>query len=98
MEAILKELRNNDSSWPFHQPVNIDEVKDYLDVVKKPMDFQNMEFKLENNAYATLDDFVADAKLVFNNCKLYNPENTVYHKVAVKMEKVLQDILKSVGM
>jgi hypothetical protein len=37
MEAVLKELRANASAWPFQKPVNTDEVKDYLDVVKKPM-------------------------------------------------------------
>lgn len=57
-----------------------------------------MEFKLENNAYAVIDEFIEDAKLVFDNCKLYNPESTVYHKTAVRMEKGLQDILKTVGM
>lgn len=57
-----------------------------------------MEFKLENNAYAGIEEFIDDAKLVFDNCKLYNPESTVYHKTAVRMEKAMQDILKSVGM
>ncbi|KAG8707775.1 histone acetyltransferase [Ceratobasidium sp. 395] len=98
MEAVLKELRAHPAGWAFQKPVNPDEVKDYLDVVKNPMDFENMEFKLENNAYATIDDFLADAKLIFDNCKLFNPEATAYYKSAVKMEKVLQDILKSVGM
>ncbi|KAG9127816.1 histone acetyltransferase [Ceratobasidium sp. 392] len=98
MEAVLKELRSNQAAWAFQKPVNIDEVKDYLDVVKKPMDFESMEFKLENNAYATMEEFVADAKLVFSNCKLFNQESSIYHKSAVKMERILQDILKSVGM
>jgi histone acetyltransferase len=57
-----------------------------------------MEFKLENNAYGTIEEFVSDAKLVFSNCKLYNPENSVYHKNAVKMEKALQDVMKGVGI
>ncbi|KAF8608588.1 Bromodomain-containing protein [Ceratobasidium sp. AG-I] len=98
MEAVLKEMRAHPAAWPFQKPVNTDEVKDYLDVVKKPMDFGMMEFKLENNAYAVIDEFVEDAKLVLENCKLYNPESTVYHKTALRMEKGLQDILKSVGM
>ncbi|KAG8742715.1 histone acetyltransferase [Ceratobasidium sp. 414] len=98
MEAVLRELRANPASWPFLKPVNTDEVKDYLDVVKKPMDFAHMEFKIENDAYPTIDDFVADAQLVFSNCKLFNLETTVYHKNAVKMERMLQDILKSVGL
>ncbi|KAL5631679.1 hypothetical protein ACGC1H_007257 [Rhizoctonia solani] len=98
MEAVLKEARGHAAAWPFQKPVNTDEVKDYLDVVKKPMDLSLMDFKLENNAYATIEDFVDDARLMLNNCKLYNPESTVYHKTAIRMEKVLQEILKSVGV
>jgi histone acetyltransferase len=37
MEAMLKEMRAHPAAWPFQKPVNTDEVKDYLDVVKKPM-------------------------------------------------------------
>ncbi|KAJ1304322.1 hypothetical protein OPQ81_005482 [Rhizoctonia solani] len=98
MEAILKEMRAHAAAWPFQKPVNTDEVKDYLDVVKKPMDLSLMEFKLENNAYAVIEDFIDDAKLMLDNCKLYNPESTVYHKTAIRMEKALQEILKSVGV
>jgi histone acetyltransferase len=50
-----------------------------------------METKLENNGYATVDDFVADAQLIFDNCRLYNPEGTVYVKNATKMEKFVKD-------
>ncbi|CAE6473705.1 unnamed protein product [Rhizoctonia solani] len=98
MEAILKEMRAHPAAWPFQKPVSTDEVKDYLDVVKKPMDLSLMDFKLENNAYATIEDFIDDAKLMLDNCKLYNPESTVYHKTAIRMEKALQEILKSVGV
>ncbi|CAE6451983.1 unnamed protein product [Rhizoctonia solani] len=98
MEAILKEMHGHAASWPFKRPVNTDEVKDYLDVVKKPMDLSLMDFKLENNAYATIEDFLDDAKLMLDNCKLYNPESTVYHKTAIRMEKALVEILKSVGV
>ncbi|CAE6475834.1 unnamed protein product [Rhizoctonia solani] len=97
MEAVLKEARGHAAAWPFQKPVNTDEVKDYLDVVKKPMGKWTVA-GLENNAYATIEDFVDDARLMLNNCKLYNPESTVYHKTAIRMEKVLQEILKSVGV
>ena len=52
-----------------------------------------MEHKLETNQYPSMDDFVADAKLVFDNCKKYNSEGTAYHKAATKMERYLKDQL-----
>jgi histone acetyltransferase len=53
-----------------------------------------MGHKLENNQYDHLDSFITDAQLVFDNCKTYNPEGTIYHRNAVKLEKFLKDQLK----
>lgn len=33
----------------------------------------------------------ADVQLMWDNCKYFNEANTVYHKAAVAMEKVLLD-------
>ena len=52
-------------------------------------DFLTMEHKLDTNRYITLDDFVADARLVFSNCKLFNGQDTIYYKAAVAVEKCL---------
>ena len=52
-------------------------------------DFLTMEHKLDTNRYITLDDFVADARLVFSNCKLFNGQDTIYYKAAVTVEKCL---------
>lgn len=46
-----------------------------------------MEQKLENGHYLTIDGFVADAQLIFDNCRLYNPPTTVYFKMANQLEK-----------
>ena len=54
-------------------------------------DFSTMEHKLETGQYQNLDAFIADAQLVFDNAKVYNPEDTIYYKGAVKMERVLMD-------
>lgn len=52
-----------------------------------------MEHKLETNQYDSLDSFVVDAQLVFDNCRVYNPEGSVYHKSATRLEKFLRDLL-----
>ena len=53
-----------------------------------------MEHKVDNNQYPTVDDFVRDAQLVFNNCRLYNEEGSIYHKCANALEKVLKEHIK----
>lgn len=86
---LLNDMQNHQSAWPFLQPVNKDEVHDYYDVIKEPMDLGTMESKLDADQYATPEDFVRDAKLVFDNCRRYNNEQTPYAKCANKLEKFM---------
>ena len=37
MEKLLSDLQGHPLAWAFLQPVNVEEVQDYLDVVKQPM-------------------------------------------------------------
>ncbi|KAJ7076334.1 hypothetical protein B0H15DRAFT_864193 [Mycena belliarum] len=91
MEKTMKELKEHTAAWAFQNPVNAEEVIDYYDVIKEPMDFKTMGEKLEANQYPTVEAFLADAQLVFDNSRRYNPEGTPYVKNANKMEKFLKD-------
>ncbi|KAJ1024625.1 hypothetical protein NDA13_004553 [Ustilago tritici] len=93
MRHILVELNGHGSAWPFVNPVNGEEVTDYYDVIKNPMDLSTMEAKLENNQYANVDELVADAQLIFDNCRSYNPASSPYTKSATKLEKFLKETL-----
>jgi histone acetyltransferase len=53
-----------------------------------------MESKLDNNHYASVDDFVSDARLMFANCRQYNGEKNQYANLANKLERTLDRILK----
>ncbi|EGV62340.1 Bromodomain-containing protein [Yamadazyma tenuis ATCC 10573] len=94
MVTVLSELQNHPSAWPFATAVNKDEVGDYYDVIKEPMDLSTMESKLENDKYESFDQFLYDAKLIFNNCRSYNAESTTYWKNANKLEKFLTNKIK----
>jgi len=52
-----------------------------------------MENKLLAHQYRSLDAFVADAQLVFDNCRTYNPEGSIYAKNATRLEKYFKDEL-----
>lgn len=58
------------------------------------LDFSTMEHKLETNQYPNLDAFVEDAQSVFDNCRIYNPEGSIYARNAIKMEKFMRDQLE----
>ncbi|GAA5988355.1 hypothetical protein JCM10908_002179 [Rhodotorula pacifica] len=94
MKKLLTLLVDHPSSWAFANPVNAQEVTDYYDMIKEPMDLATMETKLEANTYGTLDQFVHDARLIFNNCRRYNDAGSNYVKNANKLENYLNDQLK----
>lgn len=49
--------------------------------------------KLESGRYASLDEFVDDAQLIFDNCRFYNLEDSMWCKHANKLEKALKESL-----
>jgi histone acetyltransferase len=93
---LLNDLQNHNSAWPFLVPVNKDDVADYYDVIKEPMDLSTMEQKLEADQYATPEDFIHDAKLIYDNCRKYNNESTPYAKCATKLEKFMWQQIRAV--
>ncbi|EQB51886.1 hypothetical protein CGLO_08526 [Colletotrichum gloeosporioides Cg-14] len=93
---LLNDLQNHQSAWPFLVPVNKDDVADYYEVIKEPMDLSTMETKLEADQYATPEDFIRDAKLIFDNCRKYNNESTPYAKSANKLEKYMWQQIKAI--
>lgn len=52
---------------------------DYLDVVKRPMDLGTIQTKLKDKEkkYKTVEHVLNDIQLVWDNCKLYNPRESV---------------------
>ncbi|KAF2454754.1 Bromodomain-containing protein [Lineolata rhizophorae] len=93
---LLNDLQNHSSAWPFQQPVNKDEVADYYDVIKEPMDLATMEEKHEKDLYPAPEDFIKDATLIFNNCRRYNTETTLYAKCANRLEKFMWSKIREV--
>lgn len=63
------------------------QVPDYLNYIKKPMDFWTMEQKLKQHEYSNLEEFEADFHLIVDNCTTYNSRDTLYYKAAVKMRE-----------
>lgn len=53
-----------------------------------------METKLENNHYDSIESFVHDAKLMFNNCRQYNGDGNTYTDQANNLEKALDKYIK----
>uniref|UniRef100_A0A673V9T4 Bromodomain containing 1 n=1 Tax=Suricata suricatta TaxID=37032 RepID=A0A673V9T4_SURSU len=62
-----------------------EQVPDYLDHIKHPMDFATMRKRLEAQGYRHLTEFEEDFNLIVDNCMKYNAKDTVFYRAAVRL-------------
>ncbi|PPQ89713.1 hypothetical protein CVT25_014114 [Psilocybe cyanescens] len=93
MEKIMSEMIEEPRGWAFRKPVDTTDVADYFDIIKHPMDFSTIQHKISTNQYKSFEGFQEDVQLVFDNCRLYNPENTIYAKNARFMDQFFKQLL-----
>ncbi|XP_036948738.1 ATPase family AAA domain-containing protein 2-like isoform X1 [Acanthopagrus latus] len=56
----------------FTEPVDMEEVPDYLLVVKRPMDLSTLLTNIDEHKYETVGEFMSDADLIWQNALKYN--------------------------
>ncbi|GLD91693.1 hypothetical protein PINS_up000226 [Pythium insidiosum] len=82
---------NENGGEIFAQPVDTNEVTDYLNIIANPMDLGSIATRLgRENYYAgpsAASLFAADVRLVFNNCKTYNDEGSEIYQLADELLK-----------
>lgn len=77
----------NCGSWALNSGSFLMQVPDYLDHIKKPMDFQTMKQNLEAYRYLNFDDFEEDFNLIINNCLKYNAKDTIFYRAAIRLRE-----------
>ncbi|XP_040214966.1 peregrin isoform X1 [Rana temporaria] len=93
LRKTLELLQEKDTSNLFTEPVPLSEVTelyevpDYLEHVKKPMDFQKMKVNLEALRYKNFDQFEEDFNLIVNNCIKYNAKDTIFYRSAARLKE-----------
>lgn len=94
--TTLKTLKKHHEAGPFLQPVDPVAlgIPDYLEKIKKPMDLSTIEQKLNQSNYSDPAEFVADVRLMLDNCFTYNPPNHLVHNMGRNLEKTFNAQLK----
>ncbi|CAG5004394.1 unnamed protein product [Parnassius apollo] len=87
LETLLRDVLKHKDSWPFCEPVSIDDVPDYLQVIEEPMDFSTIKEKFEAGEYTSDSELLADAALVFTNCFTYNKDTHPVARAGYRLEK-----------
>lgn len=77
---LLNEIGKHEDSWPFNRPVQKNEVRDYYEIIKTPMDFAKIKSRLNLGHYKSDYDIMNDIQQVFINCDLYNTSNSEIYK------------------
>ena len=85
LRKVMNLLKEIDQQEIFSDPVDLNEVPDYLEHIRIPMDISKMNEKLESFAYLTLDDLEKDFTLMVDNCLSYNERDTLFFRAGVKM-------------
>ncbi|XP_058462395.1 bromodomain-containing protein homolog isoform X2 [Malaya genurostris] len=86
LHRILDQLEAKDVQEIFREPVDTDEVTDYLTVVKNPIDLGTMRQKLRSGFYTSIEDLEADVALMISNCLTYNNKDTIFYRAGIKMK------------
>ena len=77
---------------PFNEPVDYVAfgLDDYPRIIKKMMDLGTVKKNLEAGVYKDVEQCLDDIQLVWDNCKLYNVEESKIYKFAKKLEDFTQ--------
>ncbi|OAF65159.1 hypothetical protein A3Q56_07132 [Intoshia linei] len=85
-KKIIKKLIYHNDSWPFQIPVDTKIYPDYTKIINRPMDLKQMIDKLDTWAYKNWSDFVSDIFLIFDNCCIYNKDNSDVSKAGKSLK------------
>ncbi|VDO58611.1 unnamed protein product [Haemonchus placei] len=93
---LLECVADHRMSWPFRQPVSLEEFPNYLDVVEHPIDLSIIQQRLENLEYQRLKDFTRDMSRLFENARIFYPRDSNVYHCAETLEKIFEHALVEV--
>ncbi|KAI9365970.1 hypothetical protein DFJ73DRAFT_806491 [Zopfochytrium polystomum] len=93
--SLVREIKSKHFaiSYPFLVPV--DPIKlnipTYPLIIKNPMDFGTVLKKLEASAYASGEEFLLDARLIFRNCYTFNAPDSDVCELCRRVESIFEE-------
>ena len=85
-------------AYVFMKPVNRKTVKDYYDIIERPMELETIIKKIAQHKYNTRQEFLDDVNLIRTNCVKYNGETSNYTKTATLLYEAAVEGIKEVNI
>ncbi|KAL5550377.1 hypothetical protein UlMin_000553 [Ulmus minor] len=95
LELILDILQRRDTHEIFAEPVDPEEVEDYYEIIKEPMDFGTMRAKLHEGMYINLEKFEHDVSLITKNAMQFNSSGTIYFRQARAIQELANNVFQT---
>uniref|UniRef100_A0A336LQU0 CSON001452 protein n=1 Tax=Culicoides sonorensis TaxID=179676 RepID=A0A336LQU0_CULSO len=89
-KILLDELEVHEDSWPFLLPVNTKQFPTYKKIIKCPMDLSTIKKKLQDMMYKSREEFVIDVRTIFNNCEVFNEDDSPVGKAGHGMRNFFE--------
>ncbi|EDW47427.1 GM20421 [Drosophila sechellia] len=89
-KTLLGEMELHEDSWPFLLPVNTKQFPTYRKIIKIPMDLSTIKKKLQDLSYKTREDFCVDVRQIFDNCEMFNEDDSPVGKAGHGMRKFFE--------
>lgn len=67
-------------------PIEDDIAPGYSNIIRRPMEMDTIDEKIEKGIYASPTQFIDDVLLMLNNCRLYNGPDSEYTETADELE------------
>ena len=88
---IIDKLWSHPISEPFTYELNEETLgdlyKQYMDIIKTPIDLDTIKKKVERNGYDSFNSFNKDINLMFNNCRLFNERGSPLYTQGIHLEE-----------
>uniref|UniRef100_A0AAY4AWR2 ATPase family AAA domain-containing protein 2 n=1 Tax=Denticeps clupeoides TaxID=299321 RepID=A0AAY4AWR2_9TELE len=81
LRDVTRRLATDKRFVVFTKPVDIEEVSDYLEVIRQPMDLSTIMTKIDTQKYLVARDFLVDVDLICSNALEYNPDKDPGDKI-----------------
>ncbi|OAA73759.1 Bromodomain protein [Cordyceps fumosorosea ARSEF 2679] len=98
ISSVLKSIRrlkaNNGALLitPFEKLPDRSTLPDYYQTITTPIALDNIKTKAKRKKYNSVDNFLDDMNLMFENAKAYNEDQSELHKAAIELQNETQSL------